>query len=426
MRKVFLILTMVLAATAVRSQEVLDQIVAVVDDKIILQSELMQFTYSFAIQAGINPENEPDKLEALRAETLTNMINNKVMLVQARLDSIEVSDKDVESYLDQQIQQMIARLGSEKRVEEYFGEPIRQVRREFREEIKERLLVERLRETKSREIKISRREVEDFYKAHKDSLPTLRESVRLRHILFKVEPTEMAIAQAKEKAASILGRLRAGEDFAELAKQYSEDPGTASRGGDLGSTKRLTLVPEFEEVAFLLEPGQISDLVRTQFGFHIIQLLEKAGEKIHTRHILIKLDTAPEDEKRKVEEIKKIRQQIIEGELTFAEAVQKYSKDESTLDRDGDLGLFEIDQLQSDELKRVVSAMKVGEITEPLKITEFGYQLIRIEDRQQERKMDIRKDWEQIEGWALNLKQQNEIQKWLDRIRQDVYIEIKS
>jgi peptidyl-prolyl cis-trans isomerase SurA len=417
---------MVLAATAVRSQEVLDQIVAVVDDKIILQSELMQFTYSFAIQAGINPENEPDKLEALRAETLTNMINNKVMLVQARLDSIEVSDKDVESYLDQQIQQMIARLGSEKRVEEYFGEPIRQVRREFREEIKERLLVERLRETKSREIKISRREVEDFYKAHKDSLPTLRESVRLRHILFKVEPTEMAIAQAKEKAASILGRLRAGEDFAELAKQYSEDPGTASRGGDLGSTKRLTLVPEFEEVAFLLEPGQISDLVRTQFGFHIIQLLEKAGEKIHTRHILIKLDTAPEDEKRKVEEIKKIRQQIIEGELTFAEAVQKYSKDESTLDRDGDLGLFEIDQLQSDELKRVVSAMKVGEITEPLKITEFGYQLIRIEDRQQERKMDIRKDWEQIEGWALNLKQQNEIQKWLDRIRQDVYIEIKS
>lgn len=414
-------------ATALKglfAQEVLDKIVAVVDDKIILKSELDQYTYSFAIQMGIEPEKEPEKMARLREQTLNNLIVQKVLLVKAKQDSVVVSDNQVDSVLEEQVQQMIKQLGSESRVEEYFGMPLRQIRREFRDEVQERLLVDALRNKKAFQTQITRREVEQFYRAHRDSLPKINESVRISHILVNVEPSEAAVAAAREKAEEVLARLKKGEDFAELARQYSDDP-SASRGGDLGIMQRGDLVREFEEVAFNLEPGEISGIVQTRFGLHIIKLNQKMGEKIDASHILFRLDTSPEDEQATIEKLKQLKQRIQEGEISFAEAAEKYSKDPSTASKGGDLGWFELDQFQEESFRQAVLGLKVGEISEPIK-TKFGYHLIKLEERKPERILDIKKDWEQIEQWALELKRRKEFEKWVDEIKKDVYIEIKA
>lgn len=417
----FAVLLLVKPATP---QEVLDKIIAIVGENIILQSELYQYSYSLALQLGIDPQKEPDKLRQLQDETLENLIVQKVLLEKARQDSIEVSDRHVDVALDDRINQMIQQLGSEEKVEKYFGMSLRQIRREFRDDIREGLLVEAIQNKKNQEVQISRREVEEFYRAHRDSLPELKESVKLSHILMSVEPSAAAVAAARQKIEELKSRLDKGEDFVELARQFSEDPGSASKGGDLGLMQRGDLVKEFEEVAFALNPGEISDIVRTRFGFHIIQLIKRVGDKINPRHILVRLDTSPEDAKVTVERMNELRSEILAGKLTFAEAAQKYSKDEQTASKGGDLGWFQIDQFQIPAFKTAVANLNVGEISEPVN-TRFGYHLIRLDDRREARKLDLKSDWQQIEQWALNLKRQQQFQKWVSEVKKEIYIEIK-
>jgi peptidyl-prolyl cis-trans isomerase SurA len=426
MRKILplMLLPVIFLVKGLWAQEVIDRIVAIVDDNIILQSELYQYTYNLALQLGLDPQKAPDKFDRLREETLDNLITQKVLLVKAKEDSIIVNEKQVDEVLEGQIQQMIAQLGSEKRVEEYFNLTMREIKRDFRNEVREGLLVRRLREIKDREVLISRREVEAFYKAYRDSLPELKESLKISNILLKIEPSEAAVSAARKRAEEILARLKNGESFAELAKDLSQDPGSASKGGDLGFIERGDFVREFEEVAFGLTPGEISDIVRSRFGFHIIQLIERRGEKINTRHILTRLDTSPEDEKATLEKVKAIKEQIEKGEITFEEAAKKYSKDESTASNGGDLGWFQVDQFQIESFRNAVLGLEVGEISEPVK-TRFGYHLIRLDAKKPARKLSISEDWEQIEQWALNLKRQREFQKWLADIRKDVYVEVK-
>lgn len=425
-RKSLLLIVLLLGSLhAVSGQEeVLDKIVAIVDDTIILYSELQQFAYSLAIQGGVDPVKEPEEFDKILQKTLAELITQKVLLVQARLDSLEVSDRQIESVLEQQIEQMVQQLGSETRVEEYFGTTLRQIRREFRVEVEERLLVQRLQEVKSMQTRISRREVEHFYTAHHDSLPVMKEAVKISHILVNVEPSEAALEAARKLAEDVLEQLHKGADFAELARQHSQDPGSTSKGGDLGRLQRGDLVKEFEEVAFQLEPGEISEIVRTKFGLHIIQMVDKIGEKIHTRHILFRLDTSPEDEQRTVDNLYEIRRQILAGETTWNESVEKDSQDSASKGNKGDLGWFEMEQFQIPAFKTAITGLEVGQLSDPVK-TKFGIHLVRVDDRRDERALDIVKDWEQIEKWALELKRRKEFEKYVAEIRKDVYIEIK-
>jgi len=336
-----------------------------------------------------------------------------------------VSDRQIESVLGDQIQQMVRQLGSEKRVEEYFGSSLTKVKRDFRKEVEERLLVQRLRETKNMEIQISRREVESFYSSYQDSLPELKESVKLQHILVNVEASESALGTARDKAEKVLKRLRSGEDFEALAREFSEDPGSASRGGNLGTLQRGDLVREYEAVAFDLEPGQISEVVQSQFGLHIIQLLEKTGEKINTRHILFRVDTSQDDEIETQKRLLTLKDRILANELTFTEAAKEYSKDEQTKSKGGDLGWFQVDEFQIKAFEEGIKGLKPGDISPPIK-TQFGYHLIKLVERRDARQLSITEDWEQIENWALEFKRRQEFEKYVANVREDVYIEIKT
>ena len=206
-----------------------------------------------ALQLKMDPEKEKVEFDRLVRETLNDLIVQKVLLVKAREDSIVITDRQIDGTLDEQVNRMIKQLGSQEKLEEYFGgTSLRQIRRDFRDEIEERLVVDNLKQQKDFEVRISRREIESFYRAFKDSLPEVNESVKISHILVEVESSPGAVKAAEEKTGGILARLKKGEAFAELAEEFSEDPGSAARGGDLGMMQRGDLVPEFGEVAFSL------------------------------------------------------------------------------------------------------------------------------------------------------------------------------
>lgn len=405
------------------AQEVLDRIVATVDDKIILQSELSQYAYQLAIQMGIDPRRDPAKFEALRTNALESLVDQKAMLVKAAEDSVVVDERQVDQVLDERIKAMTQQLGSEEKVEEYFGQPMRKIRRTLRRDISEAMLVRTLQQKKFREVKISRREVEQFYHAMKDSLPGIKESARLSHILLNIQAGEEATKAARAKAEELLTRIRAGENFAELAGKFSEDPGSQKRGGELGFIQRGDFVREFEEAAFALQPGEISGLVQSQFGIHIIQMIDRRGEKINVRHILIRVAMSAGDENRTAEKLKNLREEIVSGKIKFEDAAKQYSNDLTTNEKGGDLGWFEIDQLQVPEFVDVAKSLKPGEISQPIK-TQFGYHIVRVDERREPRDFNLKEDWDQIEDMALNFKAEQEFRKWVDALKKDLYIKI--
>jgi len=408
---------------AARAQQVLDQVAAVVDNNIILSSELLQYTRQLAVQIGINPTKEQTKFEELRRNTLENLVVQKVLLTKAKEDSITVDDRQVDQTLDEQISRMVQQLGSEEKLEEYFGQPVRKIRRTLRQEIADRLLVETLQTRKVREIRISKREVEEFYNARKDSLPRLKASVKLSHVLFTIEAGDEAQKKARALIDSLLVLVQGGEDFASLAKKFSQDPGSTEKGGELGFIQRGDFVKEFEEAAFALKPGEISGVVKTQFGLHIIQLIDRRGEKINARHILIRLTTTSDDEAAVVQKAKNVRDEILAGKSAFADAAKQYSQDKTSSPNGGDLGWFEVDQLQLPAFRQAIEALKVNEISEPVK-TQFGYHILRLDGKRDPRPMSLTEDYEQIHELALYNKREREFAAWVDGLKKQLYIRI--
>ncbi|TLY32958.1 MAG: hypothetical protein E6K56_02150 [Ignavibacteria bacterium] len=238
---------------------VIDRIVAVVGKEPILLSDLNAQSEFYALNNHVDP-NTP----ALKQQVLDAMINEKLILAKALEDTtITVREEEVTSQLDALIAQRIHQVGSEKKLEELYGMPITRMKREFRDETRKQLLIQYLQEAKFGSIQPSRREVEEFYKAFKDSLPTVPEQAEVYHILKIPRAGEAAKASVKAKATRILDSIKAGGDFADFARRYSEDPATASSGGDLGSWRRGQFVKDFEEAVFSLKENQISDIVET-------------------------------------------------------------------------------------------------------------------------------------------------------------------
>ena len=328
MKKVhFIILMLIVGISNIFAQQLVESIAAIVDKEIILRSEVEQFTQNYILQNRLKIRPGSEEYNQLRKKMLEGLIEQKLLLAKAEADTVKVDDQMLDQRVEERIKYMVEQVGSQDKLEEIFGSSISQIRKDTRKLIKEQMLVEQVRAMRFRDVKVSRREVEEFYKMYKDSLPTRPATVDISHILKVIKPSEEAQLKAYRKAEMVLQKLKDGEDFAKLAKLYSEDPASAKRGGDLGFTQRGDLVPEYEAVAFNLKDGEISDIVQTQFGFHIIQLIERRGERIHTRHILIQVKPTEEDEKRIVEQLKEIRQKILDG-ADFSEMALKYSDDE--------------------------------------------------------------------------------------------------
>ncbi len=424
MKVTIIIFSLIIVWTGViKAQQMVDGIAAIVGQEIILNSEVEQYVQNYVLQNKINVMSNPEIYKSLKKEVLEKLIEQKILLTKADEDTITVTEREVDRYLDEQIRNLIARAGSESALESAFKSPMKKIRRDLRAETESRLKIETLRRKKFAEVKVSRREVEEFYNMYQDSLPVLKETVDISHLLKQIKPGGSSKEAALEKMIEIKEKVDAGEDFAELAKTYSEDPATSTRGGDLGFIKRGDLVTEFESVAFNLEPGEISDIVETQFGFHLIKMIEKRGEKIHTSHILIHLQPTEDDESRVIEELEALRQKALDGENFEALAIAN-SDDENVENDKGHLGTWEVDKLAIPEFKKVVANMEVGEISEPFK-TDYGYHIVRLNLHEEPRTLSLEKDWDKLQNMALNFKIDNEYKSWIAMLKDDIPIEYK-
>lgn len=415
---VFLILTSIILP-----QQVLDKVVAVVDNEIILLSELDFQTNLLAAQRKIDPGTP-----GLRDQVLKAMIDDKLVYAQANFDSIIVSDDEVNSRIDYQIEMFKQQYGSKEKVEQMYGMTIEKIKRELRDEVRKNIMVQRLQEKNFANVETSRREVEVFFDTYKDSIGMIPEKVKISHIFRNPKATDRIKEKYRITTQSILDSIKAGADFSEMAKRYSEDPGSAVQGGDLGFVKRGVFYPEFESAAFLLNDGQISEVVESPVGFHIIQLLERRGESIHTRHILIKIKVDDAADLKTIEFLTDVRDSVIRGFTSFSDCAKKYSEDKETSVFGGSLGTFYLNQLDK-ALLDIVSKLKEGEISFPRRIeysaSSYGYHIVYLEKKTPQHLANLEQDYSEIKKLADEYKRQRKYDEWIEELKKKIFWEIR-
>ena len=412
-------------AAPLAAQQPIDRIAAVVGNEIILASDLNTVLMQWSIQNQTNIFQNPEQMKLMSKDILEQMVTEKLLLIKAKEDTITADPERVDQYLDQQIGTFIQQVGSSEKLEEYYGMPLAQIKKELRKQIENRFVIDRLRQTRFSGTKITRREVENFYKQYADSLPKMEATVNISHILLQVKPNPSSADAAYARILEVQKQLENGADFTYLAKQYSEDPSAATNNGDLGWVNRGDFVPEFETAAYALEnAGDISDIVQTQFGFHIIQLVERQGDKIHVRHILIQLQPTEDDARRVVERLQEIRRKILAGEATFEEMALENSDDPNVKQDKGNLGDFAVGNFQVKAFEEAVNQLNVGEISQPFK-TDFGYHILKLNQRKEAHPLSLEKDWDQVEQYAVDFKNRQKFDKWLKELRAEIPIDIK-
>lgn len=418
-----IIFTFFLTSSILFAQEVLDKVVGVVDNQFILLSELEFQTQLIAYQRKLNP-NDP----ALKKAVLNSLIEEKLMLAQAEIDSIKVTEDEVNRQLEFQIENFIQQFGSKEKLEQAYNRPIEKIRRELRDEIKNNILIQKVQDAKFGRLEVSRYEVEQFYNQFKDSIGLVPEEVQLSQIFIQAKLSEKDKEFLRDKLKAIRDSIKNGGDFADFAKRYSEDVNTAKAGGDLGFVRRGLLVKEFEEVVFTMKEGEISDIIESPFGFHIAQLLERRGESVRVRHILLKLQSSPESEQKIIDFLNGIRDSIINGINSFSYYARLYSEDKATAQFGGEMGKVPVAELDPD-LRNLISKMKDGEISKPRKLVVskdiYGYQLIYLEKRIPEHYPDLNLDYEKIAQLALYQKKQRVYRDLIEQLKKQVYWEIR-
>ncbi len=413
-----------LGASGVARADSFDRPAAIVGDKIILESELQAQMQMYALQSDVDLNN-PGRRAKLRETILQQMIEDRLILAKAEQDTtIAVEAAEVERALDDHITGLRAQFGSDEAFEAELmreGMTIGELRRRFRQDTRNQLLKQKLINQKLGSVSVTMGEVKDFYSRYVDSLPPIPQSVKLSHILLEIEIDTNRILALRDTLTDLRARIEAGTDFAELARQYSDDP-TAQVGGELGWFSAGDLVPEFEQAARRLVPGQLSGIVRTPFGFHLIEVLAKEGNRFRTRHILLQLQPNAADTARVLAKADSLLTEIRAG-ADFCELVREHTDDIESQKNCGELGWFPISQMFP-EFKEAVTGVAVGEYAGPA-ISEFGVHIIRVLDRQESRQYSLEDDWDTIKQMARRQKTNQVVSEWIDRIRDDTYIEIK-
>ena len=421
MKKIFLL--MLIACAVFAQQQALDKIAAVVDNEIILQSELDFRVALEAQQRNINPADT-----TFRRIVLNNLIEEKLMYAQAEMDTIKVSDEQVTQQLDYQMNYYIQQYGSREKLEQVYGMPLEKLKRTLLDDTRKNIMAQMLQQKMFGQINSTRKEVEEFFQTIKDSIPTVQQKYQVSHIFQNPKTGERVKLKAKTFAQSLLDSIKAGVPFEKLAKKYSEDPGSAAQGGDLGFQKRGVLVPQFEAVAFALAPNQISGIVESQFGYHIIQLLERRGESIHARHILIKVKADDEADLQCIEFLNEIRDSIVRFNQSFESMAKKHSDDKENAKYGGLIGTFEASQLDKPMLD-IIYKLKEGDISYPKRIdidkSTYGYHIVRLDKRIPEHSANLDIDYNDIKRLADYAKKQKLYSQWMKEIKSKIFWEVR-
>ncbi len=407
-----------------------DKIVGIVGDEIVLKSDV-------EIQQK-QMEAQGMKQEGLGCALFEELMLQKLLVTQAEVDSIVVSEDEIEGELDQRIRYFVNMFeGDQSRLEAHYNKSIIQIKDEFRGNIKEQLVSRRMQQEVVGNVKVTPAEVKAYYEAMPtDSLPFYDAEVEMAQIVVMAKVGEEQKKVAEKELTKLKERIEAGEDFATLAVVYSHDTGSAENGGDLGFMSRGDLVNEFAAAAFNLENGEISNIVETEFGLHLIQMVERRGEKANMRHILIRPKITTYDMEKAKAKLEDVRRKILTDSISFNKAVNKYSDDKQTKNNGGNIinpqtgsPTFPMDQIDL-SLFSVIDTMSVNQVSKPASFKDerdgsLGFRIIQLRKSTDAHRANLIDDYERIKTAAENDKQQKAMAKWIGRKAPDTYIFIE-
>ncbi len=433
--KVRVIFFLLWGLISVANAQMLDRIVAIVGDEVILDSDVDN-QYNYRIIQGEKDQG------TMRCGILENLIISKLLLDKAVQDSIEVSDNEVAREVSSRTEYILSQMGgnkeeSEKQFVKIYGKSLAQFKVDVAEDIKKELLIDRQRGAIVADVDVTPREVKAFYKGIPvDSLGLLPAEVQLYHIVIKPPWSETSIAQIKTDLTEYRRQIMAGEATIDnLAMKFSDEPAARKTKGSLGEFGRGQMVSEFEEMVYQMRVGEVSRPFRTEYGFHIVQLNDRRGEIVAATHILkIPKFDAKGDQIAK-DSLAHIRSLIVTDSLTFEEAAIRFSEDRSTRDCGGcivnpqtqDLRI-PLDALDA-ELYFQVETMKPGEISEPIELVQPDgsrvFHIVYLKSKIPPHKPNLKDDYQKIRNAALQNKQAETFETWLDQAQKNVYVEIK-
>lgn len=426
----FLLLSVAGWAQGEEEGYVVDKIVAKVDNYIVLKSEVDKAYLDYVTNQGGR-----GNADEIKCQFLAILIRNKLMLAKAEIDSVVVSDDEVDENADRRLSIIVGQYGgSVQDLEKEFGKTMEQIKAEVRDMIREQMIVNEMEATITKDLSVTPAEIKRFFnKIPKDSLPYLDAEAEVAQIVKVAKISKQQKEQTKLEMMGIRDEFLRGADFATLAKKYSADPSVATNGGDMGWSGRGRMVPEFEAMAFKLKPGELSMPFETDFGIHILQLLERRGNEYHARHILLAPSPSADDLKVAERYLDSLRTVIQSGKLTFQAAAKEYSDDMPTK---GNGGFFSDQEGGSrvpyKELDPgvyfAIDTMKVGHISKPLTYrTEDQKEAVRIifyKNKIAPHELSLKDDWNKLQTATLNQKKNGILNRWFNKVRQDVFISI--
>ena len=428
MRKCLLLLVLSILSVYLSAQSnVVDKIVAIVGEEIILKSDIENEFLSEQSQGIISSSSD------YRADILEKQLIQKLLVAQAKIDSIVVTEDEVEAEVNSRIQYFTSVLGSKERVESYFNKTIADIKNDLRAPTREKLIAENMQQHIVNKIRSTPSEIKAYYKKlAKDSLPDIPDKYEIQQIVLKPTISDAEKERLRDRLREFRDQILNGEKTLNtLAVLYSED-GASSRGGELGYMSKTEMVPEFAEAAFNLKPGKISKIVETEFGFHIIQLIDRQGEKINVRHIILQPKVTDEEREEALHRLDTIRTYIMDKKMTFEEAAHYFSTDKKTRNNGGLVAAADGDSriekaAIGGETARQVNRMKVGQVSEPFnERTEHGEELkiVKIKAFYPQHKANLDDDWMIFEMMLKRDKQMEKLEKWIKEKQANTYIHL--
>lgn len=420
-----LFLTLGLHPILAQQDILIDGLVGVVGDKIILRSEVSIQVEQAKLQ-GVD--------RTVDCEIIDQLMLEKLLVNQAEIDSIYVTEDEVEIETEKRLRYYLGLLGSEAKFEEYYGKSVLEFKEEFKPDIEKILIAQRMQGEIINNVKVTPAEVKEFFnEIPKDSLPYYNAEVEIAQIMLKPQVTEAAKEETKEQLRDIRKRIVDGENtFEELAVAYSQDPGSGAQGGNLGFQARGTFVKEFEAAAFKLKKGEMSGIVETQYGFHLLRLIERRGNQINIQHILIKPTLSQTDLDLTKTKGDSIRELLLNDSLLFVDAVDEFSEDENGKEFGGLMvnyqtgsSFFEMSELEPDVFFAVES-LKENEVSEPVLIQaqdgSQAYYIFKVQTRTKPHVANLNDDYDRIQQIAVQQKQMTAMNKWVADKAEKTYV----
>jgi len=408
--------------------EVLDKIVAVVDSEIILQSDIEeQFRLVEAQQGTAPPE--------ARCLIVDQLMVKALLLAQAEKDSVTVGEEGIDQQIDSRVDYILSMMGGDiEQFEKYYEMSVLELKEKYRRDMEAQMLSDRMQAMNVENVSVTPSEVREFFSTvPSDSLPYFSAEVELAEIVVKPAVNEEELKRAYDEIVEARRRVvEDGESFSKVAEEKSDDPGSAKQGGSLGWVKRGQMVSEFEAALFRLQNKEISPIIKTEFGYHVIQAVERRGNTVFARHILAKPDITFADTQKAKEKLDSIRSMILNDSITFTQAVKRFSENEETKNNAGMMinpqsgtTMYSVGDLPT-EIYFAVDDMKIGEISEPLEYYdargEVNYRIINMRSYTEPHKANLEDDYAKIQSAAVEQRKAEYMSDWIDKTAVKTYM----